>query len=95
MKSHQQDAEPEVSQPKTFGLLAATVALAAVGFVLFTNSLATARQSHPLSGSGELLRDPLAAPGAGYAARDPSVPDAAEALRGLRFERPAVDAPTF
>lgn len=96
MKSNQQVPELEGSQPKAVSMLAAVFVVAAVGFVLFTNSAATAGQTNPLSGTGEVLRGPLTAPGAGPLLGDPSVPNAAEALSGLGFERvPAVDAPSF
>ena len=94
MKLHQQHPKLEASQPKMARLLAAAGVLVAVGFVLFTNPAASARQANPVSGSGEVMHG-LAAPGAGQIARDPSVPDAAEALRGLRLQQPAVVAPTF
>lgn len=96
MTSHQQVCELELSQPQSLSMLAVAFVVAAAGFVMFTNSDATARQTNPLSGSGEVLRGSLAAPGAVQTVADPSLPDAAEALRSLGSSRmPAVDAPTF
>jgi len=82
MTSNPLVSEVEVSQPKALSTLAAVLVIAATGFVLFANSVATARQTNLLRGSGELLGGPLTAPGA-VRIGDPSVPDAAEALRGL------------
>ena len=95
MESNRQHLKLESSQVGTARILAAGFMVAAIGIALFSNSAATARQANPLSGSGEVLRAPLAAPAAGQTAGDPSLPDAAEALRGQRSERVSVVAPTF
>jgi hypothetical protein len=96
MKFDHQHPALDVSQPVTARMIAATVVGVALGFVLFSNSPATARQTNALSGSGEVLQGKLPAPSAGHGLRDPSVPDAAEALRGRRLDRVhAVNAPTF
>jgi hypothetical protein len=96
MTSNPLVSKVEVSQPKVLSTLAVVFVIAATGFVLFANSAATARQMNPLSGSGELLGGPLTAPGAVRTAGDPSVPDAAEALRGPGSEVVvAENAPSF
>ena len=77
-------------------MFAVVFAVAAVGYAAFAISTATARQSNPLSGSGDVLGGALQAPGAVQVHGDPSVPDAGEALRNLVLTRvPAADAPTF
>jgi hypothetical protein len=96
MESNQSVSELNAPPSKSINMVAAVLVIAAIGLVLFTNAPATARQTNPLRGSGEVLQGSLAAPSAGPTAGDPSVPSAADALRGQGFDRvPAVDAPTF
>ena len=97
MTSNQVLAQPEAMRPKTISMIAGAAAITAAAFVLFTNPAATARQANALSGSGEVMSSAMAAPGAGQALRDPSVPDAAEALQIAGADRNLAffDAPTF
>lgn len=95
--SNPQVAEIERSQPKTISTLVAAFVAAAIAYVLFTNSDATAHQTNPLSGSGEVMQGSLTPPGAGPSVGDPSVPNASEALSRQGFDRvpAAVRAPSF
>ncbi|HEX6705691.1 MAG TPA: hypothetical protein VF169_13085 [Albitalea sp.] len=75
-------------------MLTTLVVAAAAGF-MFGNSAATSMRADPLAGSGELMQGALRAPGAVQVSSDPSLPDAAQALRALGSQAPAADAPTF
>lgn len=96
MSSNQVLAQPEAMRPKAISLIAGAAAIVAAAFVLFTNPATTARRANALSGSGEVMSGAMAAPGAGQAPRDRSVPDAAESFESAHADSAlALSAPTF
>ena len=96
MNSNQVLAPPEAMRPKAISMIAGAAAIVAAAFALFTNPAATARPANTLSGSGEVMSSAMAAPGAGKALRDPSVPDAAESFNSAHAASAlAISAPTF